>query len=98
MPLARLLDKIENHSWQVPEKVQQNRHGIDHKQIQRVIDRRLQDILRIWDKHNHWFPVAAQIELSGDDHMDGDNFLKGTSKNSKFVPLYLARRKIAEMR
>jgi hypothetical protein len=42
-----------------------------------MIDNCLQDILRTWDKDKNdpWFPVAAQVQLSGDDHMDGKNFI-----------------------
>ena len=45
--------------------------------IQKVVDNCLQDIFRVWnkDKHDPWFPVAAQVELSGDDHMDGKCFI-----------------------
>lgn len=75
--LAGLLDRIENHCWQVHEKIEPVEHEASREQIQKVIDSCLRDVLRIWnkDKHDPWFPVAAQIVLSGDDHMGGESFL-----------------------
>jgi hypothetical protein len=45
--------------------------------MQKIIDNCLHDVLRIWrkDKRDPWFPVAAQVMLSGDDHMDGESFI-----------------------
>lgn len=76
-PLARLLDSIENPRWQQREKIERDRSGLTQTEIQKMIDTCLQDILRIWDrdKNDPWFPVAAQVELSGDDHMDGKSFI-----------------------
>jgi hypothetical protein len=76
-PLARLLDKIENPSWQIREKIELAECAPAQAKIQKIIDNCLQDVLRIWrkDKRDPWFPVAAQVVLSGDDHMDGESFL-----------------------
>lgn len=76
-PLARLLDSIENPRWQQREKIERDCSGLTQTEMQKMIDTCLQDILRIWDrdKNDPWFPVAAQVELSGDDHMDGKNFI-----------------------
>ncbi|SFN25625.1 hypothetical protein SAMN05216386_0150 [Nitrosospira briensis] len=75
--LARLLDSIENPHWQQREKAEQIDGELTQTDLQNMIDNCLQDILRIWDKDKNdpWFPVAAQVELSGDDHMDGRNFI-----------------------
>lgn len=75
--LARLLDRIENPRWQVREKIEPVGREAGREEIQGVIDSCLRDILRVWDKDKHdpWFPVAAQIVLSGDDHMDGESLL-----------------------
>jgi hypothetical protein len=76
-PLARLLDSIENPRWQQREKIERVRSGLTQTEMQKMINNCLQDILRIWDrdKNDPWFPVAAQVELSGDDHMDSKNFI-----------------------
>jgi hypothetical protein len=76
-PLARLLDSIENPHWQQREKAERADSGLAQTDVQKMIDNCLQDILQIWDKDENdpWFPVAAQVELSGDDHMDGRNFI-----------------------
>jgi hypothetical protein len=76
-PLARLLDSIENPRWQVREKIELVEGDADCREIQSLIDSCLRDILRVWgkDKEDPWFPVAAQIVISGDDYMDGENFL-----------------------
>ncbi|SEO88335.1 hypothetical protein [Nitrosovibrio sp. Nv6] len=75
--LARLLDSIENPRWQQREKAERIDSEPSRTDLQAMIDNCLQDILRIWDqdKNDPWFPVAAQVELSGDDHMDGKNFI-----------------------
>jgi hypothetical protein len=76
-PVARLLDSIENPCWQQREKAEWVHSEFAQIDVQKMIDNCLQDILRIWDKDENdpWFPVAAQVELSGDDHMDGKNFI-----------------------
>jgi hypothetical protein len=75
--LARLLDRIENPQWQQREKAERIDSESTPADLQEMIDNCLRDILRIWDKDKNdpWFPVAAQVELSGDDHMDGTNFI-----------------------
>lgn len=77
LSLARLLDSIENPQWQQREKVELIKSELIRTDLQEIIDTCLEDILRIWDKDKNdpWFPVAAQVELSGDDHMDGKNFI-----------------------
>jgi hypothetical protein len=76
-PLAQLLDGIENPRWQQRKKTE--RIGIEpaRTDVENVIGNCLQDIFRVWnnDKNDPWFPVAAKVELSGDDHMDGENFI-----------------------
>ena len=76
-PLAQLLDRIENPRWQQRKKTEQVGAELARTDIQKVVDNCLQDIFRVWnkDKHDPWFPVAAQVELSGDDHMDGKSFI-----------------------
>ena len=76
-PVARLLDNIENPCWQQREKAEWVHSELAQIDVQRIIDICLQDILRIWDKDENdpWFPVAAQVQLSGDDHMNGKNFI-----------------------
>jgi hypothetical protein len=76
-PLAQLLDSIENPRWQQREKVEQVTVELPQTEIQNIIDSCLHDIFRVWDKDKKdpWFPVAAQVELSGDDHTISDNFI-----------------------
>ncbi len=76
-PLAQLLDSIENPHWQHREKTRWADSEINHSALQNIIDNCLQDVIRVWDKDKDdpWFPVAAQVELSGDDHMNGNNFI-----------------------
>jgi hypothetical protein len=76
-PLAQLLDKIENPRWQHREKIELGNAELTPADIQKVIDNCLHDIFRVWDKDKKdpWFPVAAQVELSGDDHLDGKSFI-----------------------
>lgn len=76
-PLAQLLDKIENPRWQQREKTERVDGELTRTDMQKMIDNCLHDILRVWDKDKNdpWFPVAAQVELSGDDHMDGKSFV-----------------------
>jgi hypothetical protein len=75
--LARLLDSIENPHWQQREKAEWIESELTRTDLQKMIDNCLEDILWIWDKDKNdpWFPVAAQVQLSGDDHMDGQNFI-----------------------
>ena len=76
-PLAQLLDRIENPRWQQREKSERVDGELTRTDVQKLIDNCLHDILRVWDKDkgDPWFPVAAQVELSGDDHMDGKCFV-----------------------
>jgi hypothetical protein len=75
--LARLLDGVENPHWQQRKKAEPIDSELAQTDLQKMIDNCLQDILRTWDKDKNdpWFPVAAQVQLSGDDHMDGKNFI-----------------------
>jgi hypothetical protein len=76
-PLAQLLDRIENPRWQQRDKSERVDGELTRTDMQKMIDICLHDILRVWDKDKNdpWFPVAAQVELSGDDHMDGKSFI-----------------------
>jgi len=76
-PLAQLLDSIEDPAWQQRKKTERIGAELARTDVQNIIDNCLQDIYRAWDndKRDPWFPVAAQVELSGDDHMDGNSFI-----------------------
>jgi hypothetical protein len=83
-PLAQLLDRIENPRWQQREKMERVDGELTRSDMQKVIDICLHDILRVWgrDGKDPWFPVAAQVQVSGDDHMDGEslvNVLQGVA-------------------
>jgi hypothetical protein len=77
-PLARLLDRVENPRWQIRQPAQQGQGNPSTAEIQRVLDRCLEDLFGVWrkDRRDPWLPVAAQVVPSGDDHMDGRNFLE----------------------
>ncbi|MDD5276879.1 MAG: hypothetical protein PHR16_12455 [Methylovulum sp.] len=77
-PVAELLDGIGKPQFQQREPVPLYHSIPSQEQINSVIKRCMQDILRIWnrDKKAPYFPVAAQVILSGDDHMNGENFLE----------------------
>jgi hypothetical protein len=76
-PIADLLDKIKNPIWQIREKEEPSKKSFSEDEIERAISIMMKDIFKTWaaDKEDPWFPVAAQVILSGDDHMDGENFL-----------------------
>lgn len=76
-PIADLLDKIKNPKWQIREKIKLEKENPLEIEIDKVINITLKDIFRTWDKDKKdpWFPVAAKPVLSGDDYMDGENFL-----------------------
>jgi hypothetical protein len=76
-PLSQLLDRIENPRWQQREKMERVDVELTRSDMQKMIDICLHDILRVWDrdKKNPWFPVAAQVQVSGDDHMDGKSLV-----------------------
>ncbi len=76
-PIARLLDEIKPPKWSIRGKVRQETVNPSRSDLDRVVKATLDDVLRVWDKEGHepYFPVAAQIILSGDDEMDGENFM-----------------------
>lgn len=77
-PLARLLDRVENPRWQVREPASRAAENPPLREIRGLLDRCLKDAFRVWrrGRKDPWFPVAAQVVLSGDDHMDGKSLLE----------------------
>ncbi|HEX2767697.1 MAG TPA: hypothetical protein VHN12_00290, partial [Geobacteraceae bacterium] len=49
-PLAQLLDRIENPSWQQREKSEQVDGELTRTDMQKMVDNCLHDILRVWDR------------------------------------------------
>jgi hypothetical protein len=76
-PIAELLDRIGPPHFRRREKNFLGPANPEPEQLDTVIERCMKDILRTWnsDDENPYFPVAAQIILSGDDQMNGENFL-----------------------
>ncbi len=76
-PVAELLDRTETPQFRQRKQVPLHYATPGQEQLNSVIKRCMQDVVRVWnrDKNDPYFPVAAQIILSGDDHMNGDNFL-----------------------
>ena len=76
-PLATLLDQIPPRKWQLREKMQPATSPPMRQEIVNAWDVTMRDIRRVWKRHRRdpYFPVAAQVIIAGDDHMDGTNFL-----------------------
>ncbi|MDH5681362.1 MAG: hypothetical protein OEZ36_07240 [Spirochaetota bacterium] len=76
-PLADLLDSVKNPQWQKRKPLKAEKENPSKEEITKIIDRTMLDIFRVWkrDEKDPYFPVAAQVILSGDDHMDGANLI-----------------------
>lgn len=76
-PIARLLDEIEPPKWSIRKEIRQETANPPVNALDTVIKATLDDVFRVWDKDkaDPYFPVAAQVLLSGDDEMDGENFM-----------------------
>ena len=77
-PLARQLDQVRNPVWQIREPVPLSEVRPANGEIQQVLERCLEHVFRTWrkDRQDPWFPVAAQVVLSGDDYLDGEALLQ----------------------
>ncbi|WP_027177982.1 hypothetical protein [Maridesulfovibrio bastinii] len=76
-PLAELLDKVQEPEWRVRTPVKKDRVNLSDTKIEKILSESLNDIFRVWDKNpqDPYFPVSAQVLLSGDGICDGENFL-----------------------
>lgn len=76
-PLAELLDRVPAVSFARRQRLSGDTSLPGAQELRAGIETVLADIFRVWDREpaNPWFPVAAQVVLSGDDPMDGENFL-----------------------
>ncbi len=76
-PVAELLDRVETPRWQQREPVALVTALPELEAVDRVIQATTADALRVWarDRVDPYFPVAALMVPTGDDHMDGSNFL-----------------------
>lgn len=76
-PIATLLDRVAEPDYRQRKAVAPSFAIPSQEQLHAVIQRCMQDILRVWnrDTRNPYFPVAAQVILSGDEQMNGENFL-----------------------
>lgn len=76
-PLAELLDQVPPPHFQHRRPVTDPAPLPSDGELSSGIQRALRDAFRVWDREpeNPWFPVAAQVILTGDDFMDGENFL-----------------------
>jgi hypothetical protein len=77
-PIAELLDLVAEPRYRHRQHTQLNEEIPKQEQCDAVIECCMRDILRVWtrDKSAPYFPVAAQVILSGDEHMDGKAFLE----------------------
>lgn len=77
-PVAELLDRVEMPRWQQREPFRLVTAPPEREAIDRVIRATTTDALRVWSRNrvDPYFPVAAQMVPTGDDHMDGSNFLE----------------------
>jgi hypothetical protein len=76
-PLARLLNHVPPPQFQRRRPVSDGPPFPSDGAIWNGIQMALGDVFRAWDLHpaDPWLPVAAQVILTGDDLMDGENFL-----------------------
>ena len=76
-PVAELLDRVETSRWQQREPVERVTAPPDQEAVARVIRTTTADALRVWarDRGDPYLPVAALMVPTGDDQMDGSNFL-----------------------
>jgi len=76
-PIAALLDQIESPAWQQREPQQRAARTPGPDAIDRVLRATTADLFRVWakDAKDPYLPVAGQMVPTGDDHMDGANFL-----------------------
>ena len=76
-PIAALLDRVEPVSWQQREPQARVSAAPSLEAIDQVIRATTADVLRVWSKDakDPYLPVAAQLVPTGDDHLDGANFL-----------------------
>ncbi|MRR35015.1 hypothetical protein EG829_10040, partial [bacterium] len=76
-PVAELLDRVEMPCWQQREPVAPVTSPPERETVDRIIQATTADALRVWasDRRDPYFPVAALMVPTGDDHMDGSNFL-----------------------
>jgi hypothetical protein len=75
-PLAELMDRVPQVRFQQRQPLRDCPALPSETELHRGLETVLKDIFRVWDHQpgNPWFPVAAQVVLSGDDPMDGENF------------------------
>lgn len=76
-PLAELLNKVQEPEWRIRKPVKNTPVFLSAEQVENVLRESLDDIFRVWDKNpeDPYFPVSAQVLLSGDGVCDGENFL-----------------------
>jgi hypothetical protein len=76
-PVAELLERVVTPCWQQREPVALVTAPPKWDAVDRVIQATTSDALRVWarDRGDPYFPVAALMVPTGDDHMDGSNFL-----------------------
>ncbi len=76
-PIADLLDNIKNPDFQIREKITLAKQKPELEELDKVMQASIKDIFKEWDrsKKDPWIRVAAQVIMSGDDYMDGENFL-----------------------
>ena len=75
-PLAELLDAVQNPRWQLREPVPVQPGLPARGDLDRLVAACLTHVRRVWKRHaDPYFPVAAQVLLSGDDQMTGPNLI-----------------------
>lgn len=75
-PLAELLDQVQTPAWQRRDPVS-NRTAATQADVDEILERVSAHIHKVWGKqpHDPYFPLYAQPVLSGDETMNGENFL-----------------------
>ncbi len=76
-PLADLLNHVPPPTFRQRHPLSDAPPLLSDAELSSGIQLVLRDAFRVWDRRpgDPWFPVAAQVVLTGDDFMDGENFL-----------------------
>lgn len=77
-PLAEMLDQINPPRWQLREPANGAPREVSKSEVENLARRVSQHVYAVWDRHpkDPYFPVNAQIVLSGDDRLGGAEFLE----------------------
>ncbi len=75
-PIGDLLDKIPEKNYQIREKTELVKQKPSEEELDKVMASVTSDIFKAWgnSKKDPWIKVAAQVVMTGDEHMNSKNF------------------------